>query len=100
MRLIAALILAVVMYVAVPMLWQRAMVAKVKEISANQSNFPVSNESVIANVDTANLVAAINPPPLDFNVEEAEAFGAQAAADRQMRDISAAQDAAARAQYP
>ena len=99
MRLAAMLLLGVAMYVGVPMLWQALMVAKVNEMSGKPMDFPVSNEPITANIDTANLIAAINPP-LDFNVEEAEAFGAQAAADRTMRDISAAQDAAAKARYP
>jgi len=104
MRLIAVLILAAVMYFGVPYLWQRAMVAEVNRIAADKSNFPDMNAMVTGIPDStfengAALANALNPP-LNFNVEEAEAFGAQAAADRQMRDIQAAQAAADRARYP
>jgi hypothetical protein len=95
MRFIAVLIMGVVMYVAVPMLWQRMMVAKVQEISANQSNFPVGNAVEVNWEASQNLVAGINGPMI--NQEEMNRFeqvGAQSAADQQMRQVQAAQDQA------
>src|SRR6476661_3089857 len=101
MRLLAVLLVAVVMYVGVPYLWQRAMVAKVDEISANQSNFPVGN-AVEVNWDaSANLVNAMHST--EINEEEMNRFeqiGAQSAVDQQMRQVQAAQDQAWAATHP
>ena len=40
MRVLAVLIVGIIMYVGVPYLWQRAMVAKVNEISAGGEREP------------------------------------------------------------
>jgi hypothetical protein len=95
MRLLGVLIVAVIMYVAVPMLWQRAMVAKVNEISANQTNFPMGNGVEVNFEASQNLVAGINDPQInEEEMNEFERVGAQAAADQAMRQAQAAQDQA------
>ena len=95
MRWLAALILGVVMYVGVPMLWQSAMVAKVEEISANQSNFPVGNAIEINWEASQNLAAGITGPLInEEEMNKFEQIGAQSAADQQMRQVRAAQDQA------
>lgn len=95
MRLLGVVILALVMYFAVPLLWQRAMVRKVSEISANGTGIPVGN-AVEVNWDASqNLVAGINGSQI--NEEEMNEFarvGARAAADDAMRQAQAAQDRA------
>jgi hypothetical protein len=95
MRLLGVLIVAVIMYVAVPMLWQRAMVAKVNEISANQANFPMGNGVEVNFEASQNLVAGINDPQInEEEMNEFERVGTQAAADQAMRQAQAAQDQA------
>ena len=93
MRLIGALVLAVAMYVAVPMLWQRAMVAKVNEISANPSNFPTANAVVTNFAFDENVINGVNPT-VTFNTEEYEHIAVQSQADDAMRQMQAAQDQA------
>src|SRR5262249_45203623 len=95
MRLLAILLAGVIMYVAVPYLWQRAMIAKVQEISANQENFPVGNAIEFNYVASENLVNAMHAT--EINQEEMNRFeqiGAQSAADQAMRQAQAAQDQA------
>jgi hypothetical protein len=95
MRLLGVLVVAIIMYVAVPMLWQRAMVAKVNEISANQSNFPVRNAVEINYEASQNLVNAISATQInEEQMNEFERVGAQGAADQAMRQAQAAQDQA------
>ena len=101
MRLIGVLFVALVMYVGVPYLWQRAMVAKVNEISANQAAFPVGNAIEVNWEAAANLTNAIHAT--EINEEEMNRFeqiGAQAAVDQQMRQVQAAQDQAWAATHP
>jgi hypothetical protein len=94
MRVIGALFVAVVMYIAVPLLWQRAMVAKVNEISANESNFPTSNELAVTNFTfDENVINAINPT-VTINTEEYEAIAIRSQADDTMRQAQHAQDMA------
>ena len=93
MRWLAALILGVVMYVGVPMLWQRAMVAKVQEISANSSDFPVGNAVVTNFAVDENLINAVNPA-VTINTEEYEKIAVRSQADQAMRQARAAQDQA------
>lgn len=101
MRLLGALIVAIIMYVAVPLLWQRAMVAKVSEIAANQPDSPVGNAIEVNWAASQNLGAGINGSLI--NEEEMNRFeqvGAQSAADDAMRQAQQAQDMAYRAQHP
>jgi hypothetical protein len=94
MRLFAALLVGVILYIALPMLWQHAMVAKVNEISANQDSFPVASAPIVTNVDTENIANALKPQYVDINTEEYQRIGTQSAADDAMRHIQAAQDQA------
>ena len=101
MRVLAVLIVGIVMYVGVPYLWQRAMVAKVNEISANQANFPVGNAVEVNWAASENLVNAMHAT--EINQEEMNRFeqvGAQAAADQAMRQAQAASDQAWVATHP
>ena len=101
MRLIGVLFVALVMYVGVPYLWQRVMLAKVNEISANQAAFPVGNAIEVNWEASANLTNAIHAT--EINEEEMNRFeqiGAQAAVDQQMRQVQAAQDQAWAATHP
>jgi len=99
MRWIAVLLLAAVMYVSVPYLWQRAMVAKVKEISADRANFPEMNSMVATNLAfDQNVINAINPT-VTINTDEYEAIAVQSRADQVMRQSQAAQDQAWRATH-
>ena len=101
MRFIGALVLAVVMYFGVPLLWQRMMVDKINEMSANQPDIPVGNAVEINYEASANLVNAIHGS--EINEEEMNRFeqiGGQSAADQQMRQVQAAQDQAWQASHP
>lgn len=95
MRLVAVLILGIIMYVAVPMLWQHAMLAQMNEVSANQAVFPVGNAIEVNWEGSENLVNAMHST--EINEEEMNNFeqvGARAAADDAMRQAQAAQDRA------
>jgi len=93
MRLIGTLIIAIVMYVAVPILWQRAMIAEVNRVSSKPSNFPVGN-AVVSNLTfDENVVNAINPT-VTINTEEYEKIAVQSQADQAMRQMQQAQDQA------
>jgi hypothetical protein len=95
MRFVGALVVAVIMYVAVPLLWQRAMVAKVNEMSANSASIPVGNAVEINYEASANLVNAIHATEInEEQMNEFEQVGAQAAADQAIRQAQAASDAA------
>lgn len=101
MRLLGALVVAVIMYFAVPLLWERAMLRKVNEISANGSGFPVGNAVEVNWAASENLSLAVNGSLI--NSEEMNKFeqvGAQAAADDAMRQAQAAQDRAWQATHP
>lgn len=92
MRLLGVLILALVMYFAVPLLWQQFMVRKVSEISASGTGIPVGNAVEVNWDQSQNLVAGINGSQI--NEEEMNEFaqvGARAAADDAMRQAQAAQ---------
>jgi hypothetical protein len=98
MRLLGVLIVALVMYVGLPYLWQRAMVAKVNEISANH---PVGSSVEVNWEASASLVNAMHST--EINQEEMNRFeqiGAQSAVDQQMRQVQAAQDQAWAATHP
>jgi len=95
MRLLGVVILALVMYFAVPLIWQHAMMKKVSEISANGTGIPVGN-AIEVNWDASqNLVAGINGPQInEEEMNQFEQVGARAAADDAMRQAQAAQDRA------
>ena len=93
MRWLAVLVLGLVMYFGVPMLWQRAMVQRVNELSANQADIPVGNAIEINYEASANLVNPINPQ-LNIDTNEAQRLAVQSAADDAMRRSEAAQDQA------
>ncbi|NUR45415.1 MAG: hypothetical protein HOP91_04545 [Sphingomonas sp.] len=95
MRLIAVLMIGAFMYVAVPMLWQRAIVAKVNEMSANSADMPVGNAVEFNYEASANLVNAIHATEInEEQMNEFEQVGAQAAADQAARQARAASDQA------
>lgn len=96
MRLLGVLVVAIIMYIAVPLLWQHAMVAKVNEISANNAAvFPVGNAVEINYAASENLVNAITATQInDEEMNHFEQVGAQSAADQAMRQAQAAQDQA------
>ncbi len=97
MRLLGALVVAIAMYIAVPMLWQRAMVHRVEEMSAGPSPIPVGN--VIGPVDTGNMAAAINPP-IVIDTKKYEQIAVQSQVDQQIRQTQQAQDQAWQATHP
>lgn len=99
MRLVAVLILGVVMYVAVPMIWQRAILAEVNRVSSNSSTFAVGNAVVTNFAFDGNVINAINPT-VTINTAEYERIGVEAQADQAMRQMQAAQDQAWRASHP
>ena len=101
MRLLGVLVVALIMYVGVPYLWQRAMVAKVNEISTNQANFPVGN-AIEVNWDAGqNLVNAMHSTEInEVEMNRFEQIGAQSAVDQQMRQVQAAQHQAWAATHP
>ena len=101
MRLLGALVVAVIMYVAVPLLWERAMVREVNEISANGVGIPIGNAVEVNLAASENLTNGINRSLI--NEEEMNRMaqvGAQAAADDAMRRAQAAQDQAWAATHP
>src|SRR5437899_1094456 len=97
MRLLGVLVLAVVMYFAVPLLWERAIVYKVNELAERQSPIPIGN--VIAPIDAGNMAAAINPPVL-IDTKKYEQIAIQSQIDQQMRQTQQAQDQARQATHP
>jgi len=100
MRWIAVLLLGAVMYFGVPYLWQRAMVAKVKEMSANSADIPVGKPLEINFEASENLTNAIHATEINQEqMNEFERVGAQSAADDSMRQAQAAQDQAWRATH-
>ena len=92
MRLLGALVVAVIMYVAVPLLWQLAMMHKVKETVASEP-MPVVQPIAINYVDANLTMNAINPP-VEINTEEYEAIAVRSQADQAMRQAQQAQDQA------
>ena len=97
MRLLGALVVAITMYIAVPMLWQRAMVHRVDEMSAGPSPIPVGNS--IGPVDTGNMAAAINPPVV-IDTKKYEQIAVQSQVDEAIRRSEHAQDMAAHGYDP
>jgi hypothetical protein len=98
MRLLGVLVVAVIMYLAVPILWGHAMVRKVNALQGERSPFPVS-ASPIASVDTSNLVAAMHPP-LVIDTEKYERIAIQDQGHEAAHQARAAQDMTARGYDP
>ena len=97
MRLLGALVIAAVMYFAVPMLWELAIVHRVNELQKEPSPLPVSEP--VASVDTSNMIAAINPPVV-IDTKKYEAIAVQSQVDEAMRRSEQAQDMAAHGYDP
>ena len=94
MRILAVLILAAAMYVGVPYLWQRAMIAEVNKISSDPANFPDMNAAIATNLTfDQNVINAVNPT-VTINTEEYEAIAVRSQADDAMRQAQHAQDMA------
>ncbi len=91
MRVLGALVVALIMYVAVPLLWQLAMMHKVRETVAAEP-VPVM-QPVEFNYDANLTMNAINPP-IEINTEEYEAIAVQSQTDQAMRQAQIAQDQA------
>jgi hypothetical protein len=86
------LVLAAILYFAVPMLWERAMVHKVAEMEKGPPPFAVASEP-IPTVDASNIVKQINPP-IVIDTKKYEAIAVQSQVDEAMRRSEAAQDQA------
>jgi uncharacterized iron-regulated membrane protein len=95
MRVLGALIVGIVMYIAVPLIWQHYMVQKVNEMSANSADIPVAQPIEFNYEASANLVNAIHGTEInEAEMNRMEQIGAQSAADQAMRQAQAAQDQA------
>src|SRR5437016_1288286 len=97
MRLLGVLVLAAVMYLAVPLLWERVMVHKVNELAKGPSLIPAGN--AIGPIDAGNMAAAINPPVV-IDTKKYEQIAVQSQVDQQMRQAQQAQDQAWQATHP
>jgi hypothetical protein len=94
-RLLGVLILAIVMYVAVPRLWQHAIASKVESVQANQSFLPPEPDidKQVDSADPSNIALNINPPVV-IDTKKYEAIAVQSQADEAMRRSQAIQDQA------
>jgi hypothetical protein len=90
MRYVIALLLAVVMLMVVPWLWQRAMIQAVNEVASGPSAIPVAEVSVSNFGDVGNVSAAINPP-IDIDTKEYEQRGVQSKVDETQREVRQAE---------
>src|SRR4029453_1765466 len=95
MRYLAAVLVAAFMLMAVPYLWQRAMVAEGNRIAAEDPafNFAGPGETNFNSAEIGNITAAINPG-VEINTEEYESLAVQSQADQATRQAQAAQDQA------
>jgi len=95
MRYIVALFLAIVMLVAIPWLWQRAMVAEINRIAAEEPAFVASKpiETNFNSSEIGNITAAINPG-VEINTQEYENLAVRSQSDQAMRQAQAVQDQA------
>jgi hypothetical protein len=93
MRLLGAVVVAVIMYVAVPMLWERAMVYKVNEMSNQPSPFATTN--MVPAFDS-NMVVDVNTmyPRVEIDTKKYEQIAVQAQVDQAVRQSQQAQDQA------
>ena len=92
MRLLGVLIVTAVMYFAVPLLWQLAMVHKVAEMQKGPPPFAVASEP-LPTMDPGNMVAQINPPVV-IDTKKYEAIAVQSQVDEAIRRSEHAQDMA------
>jgi hypothetical protein len=99
MRLLGALVVGLIMYFAVPLLWQRAMVHRVAEIEKGPPPFPISATVRAPAADTSNMINAMQPEINEAEINDMEQIGARAAADEAMQRAQAAQDQAWRASH-
>lgn len=97
MRLLGVVVVAALMYVGVPMLWQHLVVAKVNEIAKAPPPIPVG--APVPTVDANLTINAINPP-IEINTEEYERIAIRSQADQAIRQAQQAQDMAWQAQHP
>jgi hypothetical protein len=95
-RLLGILVVALAVYVGIPLLWQHAILARVNELS--RAPPPLPTTAAIPTVDP-NLINAINPK-VEINTEEYERIALRSQADEAMRQAQAAQDMAWQAQHP
>ena len=101
MRLLGALVVGMIMYVAVPLLWEHYMVGKVNEMQAHGVGIPVGNAVEVNWAASENLANAVNGPMInEEEMNKMAQVGAQAAADDAMRQAQAAQDRAWQATHP
>ena len=101
MRLLGPIVVAVIMYVAVPLLWQHYMVGKVNEMSAHGVGIPVGNAVEVNWAASENLMNGVAGSQInEEEMNKMAQIGAQAAADDAMRQAQAAQDRAWQATHP
>src|SRR4029453_418118 len=95
MRYLAAVLLAAFMLMTVPYLWQRAMVAEVNRIAAEEPALNVAGpvETNFNSAEIGNITAAINPG-VEINTEEYESLAVQSQAAQAMRQDQAPQEQA------
>jgi hypothetical protein len=91
MRLLGVLFVAVIMYVAVPLLWQHAVVSKVVSMEKGPPPVPVGN--AIGPIDATQMVNQINPPVV-IDTKKYEAIAVQSQVDEAIRRSEHAQDQA------
>ena len=96
MRLLGVLIVALAFYVGVPLLWERAVVARVNELSRAPPSLPTS--AAVPTLDP-NLITAMTPTAM-VNTEEYERIALRSQAHEAERQAQAAQDAAWQSQHP
>lgn len=97
MRLVGAFIVALVMYIAVPLIWQYEMVAKVKALSNQPPLIPAT--AAIPSIDTNLTMNAINSQ-VNIDTKDYQRIAIQSQVDEQMRQVEAAQDRAWQASHP
>jgi hypothetical protein len=92
MRYVLALLLAVVMLMVVPWLWQRAMMAEVNKIAA-EDPVVLASEPITTSFNSAeigNISAAMNPQ-VNTDTEKYEQLGVQSKVDETQRQVRQAE---------
>lgn len=97
MRLVGVVIVALIMYVGVPLIWQYEMVAKVNALSSRPLLVPTT--APVPSVD-ANLTMNAIDPQIKIDTKDYERIAIQSQVDEQMRQVEAAQDRAWQASHP
>ena len=97
MRLVGAFIVALIMYIAVPLIWQYEMIAKIRALPSRPPLVPAT--AAIPSVDTNLTVNAINSQ-VKIDAEDYQRIALQSQVDEQMRQVEAAQDRAWQASHP